>query len=263
MRCAGRLAAATIAVALAPTLGASAARAGRPPADGSCASHSNGALTITVCPGSARVGSVVEVRGDLACSGNGSTARNLSVVFLGPGDYVGSGGGGAPVHFRVETDAFEASFRVPATYPGSERAGARARPVLPGRRYAFATYPARACSVPFTVLAPRVSHARLWRPVGLSGLRCGLARGRAALLCVRRGDRLALRLAARGRTGRLHIASGQWPFGARAGARVAVVAAAGQWAGAGLRCRVSSQRVACRNRAGHGFAIGPRGSQTF
>jgi hypothetical protein len=131
-----------------------------PSPGGDCASQSHPAnfafsgspaSSITVCPGRAAVGAMVHVtlRG---C--NTPSRAPAALVFLGPSSWVGSGGGGNPVPFRmVGSDRFTASFTVPATYVGGET-GASPNPTLPvrpGDHYAFATYPAGICDVPLTV----------------------------------------------------------------------------------------------------------------
>jgi hypothetical protein len=77
-----------------------------------------------------------------------------ALVFLGPSSFVGSGGAGNPVPFKmVGGDRATATFTIPATYVGGET-GASPNPILPvgpGDHYAFATYPAGICDVPFTV----------------------------------------------------------------------------------------------------------------
>jgi hypothetical protein len=131
-----------------------------PSPGGDCASQSHPAnfafsgspaSSITVCPGRAAVGAMVHVtlRG---C--NTPSRAPAALVYLGPSSWVGSGGGGNPVPFRmVGSDRFTASFTVPATYVGGET-GASPNPTLPvrpGDHYAFATYPAGICDVPLTV----------------------------------------------------------------------------------------------------------------
>jgi len=77
-----------------------------------------------------------------------------ALVFLGPSSWIGSGGAGNPVPFKLAGgDRFTATFTIPATYAGGEN-GASPNPTLPvrpGDHYAFATYPAGICDVPFTV----------------------------------------------------------------------------------------------------------------
>jgi hypothetical protein len=45
---------------------------------------------------------------------------------------------------------FRATYRIPASYSGGGDGGSTAVPVTPGK-YSFATYPAGACYVSFTV----------------------------------------------------------------------------------------------------------------
>jgi hypothetical protein len=106
---------------------------------------------ITVCPGRAAAGAVVRV----TLQGCNTPSRApAALVFLGPSSWVGSGGGGNPVPFRMAGgDRFTATFTIPATYVGGEN-GASPNPTLPvrpGDHYAFATYPAGICDVPLTV----------------------------------------------------------------------------------------------------------------
>jgi hypothetical protein len=109
------------------------------------------ASSITVCPGHAAVGAVVRI----TLQGCNTPSRApAALVFLGPSSWVGSGGGGNPVPFRMAGgDRFTATFTIPATYVGGEN-GASPNPTLPvrpGDHYAFATYPAGICDVPLTV----------------------------------------------------------------------------------------------------------------
>jgi len=127
---------------------------------GSCASQShpanfadNGFLasSITVCPGRAPVGAVVRITLQ-GC--NIPSQPPAALVFLGPSSFIGAGGAGNEVPFKMAGDGrFTATFTIPATYLGGE-SGASPNPTLPvrpGDHYAFATYPAGDCSVPFTV----------------------------------------------------------------------------------------------------------------
>jgi hypothetical protein len=127
---------------------------------GGCASQSrpanfafsgSPASSITVCPGRAAVGAAVHI----TLQGCNTPSRApAALVFLGPSSWVGSGGGGNPVPFRmVGSDRFTASFTIPATYVGGETGAAPnpALPVRPGDHYAFATYPAGICDVALTV----------------------------------------------------------------------------------------------------------------
>jgi hypothetical protein len=127
---------------------------------GSCTSQSHPAnfaysgspaSSITVCPGRAPVGAVVRI----TLQGCNIPSRPpAALVFLGPSSWIGSGGAGNPVPFKTAGgDRFTATFTIPASYVGGET-GASPNPILPvrpGDHYAFATYPAGICDVPFTV----------------------------------------------------------------------------------------------------------------
>jgi hypothetical protein len=78
-----------------------------------------------------------------------------SLVFLGPDNWVGSGGGGISVDFTPHTGhQATATFTIPATYTGGYRPGPNPTlAVKAGSGYYFATYPVGLCSVRFTVLA--------------------------------------------------------------------------------------------------------------
>lgn len=109
------------------------------------------ASSITVCPARAAVGAVVHI----TLQGCNSPSRApATLVFLGPSSWIGSGGAGDPVPFKMASgDRFTATFTIPATYVGGEN-GAVPNPTLPvrpGDHYAFATYPAGICDAPFTV----------------------------------------------------------------------------------------------------------------
>ena len=78
------------------------------------------------------------------------------MVFLGPLAFVGVAGGGAevPGPYHGVSKGFEVTYRIPPTYIRGEPAGPVATtpiPVKPGSIYSFDTYPAAACTVPFTV----------------------------------------------------------------------------------------------------------------
>ena len=131
-----------------------------PPSPGDCASQSHPAnfaysgspaSSITVCPGRAAAGAVVHI----TLQGCNIPSRPpAALVFLGPSSWIGSGGAGNPVPFKTAGgDRYTATFTIPATYVGGET-GASPNPTLPvrpGDHYAFATYPAGICDVPFTV----------------------------------------------------------------------------------------------------------------
>lgn len=131
-----------------------------PPPAGGCVTQSHPAnfaysgspaTLITVCPGRAAVGDVVHITLQ-GCDGPGRAPAAL--VFLGPSSWVGSGGAGNPVPFKpAGGDRYTATYTIPAAYTGGVT-GASPNPTLPvrpGDHYAFATYPAAMCDVPFTV----------------------------------------------------------------------------------------------------------------
>jgi hypothetical protein len=82
--------------------------------------------------------------------------NGISLVFLGPLDYIGSGGGGVTLPGLVTKKNGPTSgktFVVPLKYlAGGDLAGAVA--VSAAGQYQFGSYPADECSVPFTVTAP-------------------------------------------------------------------------------------------------------------
>jgi hypothetical protein len=223
-----------------------------------CASHTGRSGSITVCPGAGPVGTLVTIRGDLTCGQ--SVDLPAPVVFLGPGDTVASGG--TPVRTRIETSAFEGFFRIPLTYTSARGATLA---TAPGPRYAFATEPGGRCAVPFGVLAPPASHARLWRPPGVSGLTCGRPRTGGGLLCetssgtAKRGHR-AWQLGARGRAAARTVRG--WPFAVPA-ARAVTLPAGTHWSSGALRCTAGARAVTCENASGHGFVVGPGGHRRF
>ncbi len=131
-----------------------------PSPGGGCASQSHPAnfaysgspaSSITVCPARAAVGAVVHI----TLQGCNTPSRPpAALVFLGPSSWIGSGGAGNPVPFKmVGGDRFTATFTIPPTYVGGETGPSPnpTLPVRPGDHYAFATYPAGICDVPFTV----------------------------------------------------------------------------------------------------------------
>ncbi|MGP8205166.1 MAG: hypothetical protein ACLQVK_03755 [Acidimicrobiales bacterium] len=164
------------------TTATAAAYGGRVPAttDGhtACTSHSSSAGTLTVCPGAAPAGSSVTIyaRG---CNG-------ASLVFLGPLDYVGSGGAGEllPRAVREKNGTrYATTFVVPLKYEAGGDLDA-AVPVVGGRAYQFGSYPANECSVPFSVTAPSGTRTVIYNPFAASGLRPGLhVNGRAVGTC--------------------------------------------------------------------------------
>jgi len=109
--------------------------------------------TLIVCPGVAAVGMTVVISSDTTC-GAVPGAEPL-LVFLGPTDYIGSGGSGVEIKITPKGHGFVATFVIPRTYPGGSP-GTTPPTILPvkaGSNYAFATYPADAdeCYVHFTV----------------------------------------------------------------------------------------------------------------
>lgn len=263
-------------VAVAPAMDERAAAA--PVARGasaSCTNHSTSSGSILVCPGSAPVGALVNVRGDLRCGSTSGTGRGLTAVFLGPKDRVGAGGGGQTLHFRVETNSFQITFRIPASLPAPSRGGRRVTPVTVGSGYAFATYPAGSCTVPFRITAPHVSHARVWRTPGVRGLVCGVQAARGskpaqALVCETTGVRpkhgptcceFGLVLARRGRA---HVLwSRDWPFADPKPSDTVVLPAGPHWHRFGITCRLASARVNCANASGHGFEFRSHSARSF
>ena len=109
------------------------------------------ASSITVCPDRAPVGGVVHITLQ-GCDVPPVAAAALE--FLGPSSFIGSSGGGAGVPFKTAGgDRATATFTIPAAYIGGAT-GVSPNPTLPvrpGGHYAFATYPAAICDVPFTV----------------------------------------------------------------------------------------------------------------
>lgn len=110
---------------------------------------------MRVCPGAAPVGATVRISAPTLCGA--PDLRNLTVVFLGPQAYVGTGGGGneVPKPYRAVGGGFEVSFRLPRSYAAGAEDGKTSTSVAvtPGSGYSFATYPAGGCTVPFTVSA--------------------------------------------------------------------------------------------------------------
>ena len=115
--------------------------------------------SITVCPDSGPVGSVVHVT-IKHCSPTGNGLPDLpaaALFFLGPNSWLGTnGGGGAFVRYSPQTGPeATATFTIPATYTGGNQHGPYPTlQVKPGTGYEFATDPAGECDVAFTVTAP-------------------------------------------------------------------------------------------------------------
>ena len=109
-----------------------------------CSSRSGPYGTLTVCPGAAPVGARVTITG----KGCHSTS---TLVFLGPGAYLGSGGGGNDIPMHSDSQGnFQLAYTIPSTY---ESGGTSSHPVstIPGNGYEFGSYPGDLCSAPFTV----------------------------------------------------------------------------------------------------------------
>lgn len=120
------------------------------PVSTGCASNSTSYGTLTVCPKEAAVGTTVTVTGSTDCAAGSVTG--VTLVFLGPQAYVGSGGGGVDIPVTAAGAGFTATFAVPSTYASGTDAGGQPTPVTPGSGYSFATYPAGGCVVPFVVV---------------------------------------------------------------------------------------------------------------
>lgn len=119
------------------------------------------ASSITVCPGRAAVGAVVHITMQ-GCDTPSRAAAGL--VFLGPSSFIGSSGGGDAVAFKpADGDRATAAFTIPASYAGGGTGASPspALPVRPGEHYAFATYPAGICHVPFTVTSAGAGGIRI------------------------------------------------------------------------------------------------------
>ena len=75
------------------------------------------------------------------------------LVFLGPGAYVGSDGGGDEITIAPDAKGnFSVKYTIPATY-SSGGFPHHTNPVLPGDSYEIGSYPADVCSVGFRVTA--------------------------------------------------------------------------------------------------------------
>jgi hypothetical protein len=107
--------------------------------DAACTSRTSDAGTLTVCPGKAPVGARVTVYAH-GCNG-------VQLVFLGPLDYIGSGGGGETLPGVVTKKNGPTSgktFVVPLKYlAGGDLDGTVA--VSAAGRYQFGSYPADVC----------------------------------------------------------------------------------------------------------------------
>jgi hypothetical protein len=97
-------------------------------------------------------------------------------VFLGPLDYIGSGGGGETLPGVVTKKNGPASgktFVVPLKYlAGGDLDGTVA--VSAAGQYQFGSYPADECSVPFTVTAPPGTRTVIYNPFSAAGLGPGV-----------------------------------------------------------------------------------------
>lgn len=103
--------------------------------------------SMTVCPGTGPVGTSVTV--------SGSGCKYIAaLVFLGPGAYIGSQGGGDEITIKpTQQGDFNVKYTIPPTYAS----GGGIHPtsgVVPGT-YHFGSYPADICSVPFQVIPNR------------------------------------------------------------------------------------------------------------
>ena len=141
---------------------APAALSSAPAPTPSCVSKAGAGIpdsSITVCPDSGPVGSVVHVT-IKHCSPTGNGLPDIpasALFFLGPKSWLGTnGGGGAFVRYSPQTGPqATATFTIPATYIGGNQHGPYPTlKVTPGTGYEFATDPAGECNIVFTVTAP-------------------------------------------------------------------------------------------------------------
>ncbi len=137
-------------------------------ADAACTSRTSDAGTLSVCPGEAPVGSRVTVYAH-GCKG-------ASLVFLGPLDYIGSGGGGETLPGAVtNTNGAEAvkTFVVPLKYLAGGNLGTTVAVSAAGQ-YQFGSYPADECRVPFIVTTPPGTTTVIYNPFSPTGLTPGV-----------------------------------------------------------------------------------------
>lgn len=154
------------------------------PACATGANHST-TSTLTVCPAAAKVGDSVTITATGTCGAK--NVQWLTLVFLGPKSYVGSGGGGNEVPITATPTGFSAHFTMPATYTGASTSGpSQQYPVGPGGRYVFTTYPTGLCSVPITIQqatpvgvpganAPWTARNLIITPASLGAVRNGMS----------------------------------------------------------------------------------------
>jgi hypothetical protein len=124
--------------------------------------------TLTVCPDAAPAGATVTV--------SGKGCRGAALAFLGPLDYIGSGGGGALLPGRIhdnQAGGFEVRFEVPPSYLTGGSVDVPLA-VVADSQYSFGSYPANRCSVPFRVTGPPGTAVALYRPFTTSGATPGL-----------------------------------------------------------------------------------------
>lgn len=108
----------------------------------SACSGSTSTGELTICPGSAPVGARVTIVGKGCGAG--------FVVFLGPGSYNGSGGGGADIPVASgASNYFAGSWTIPSTYYSGGNVNTPL-PVKPGSDYQFQTA-ANTCHASFQV----------------------------------------------------------------------------------------------------------------
>lgn len=118
-----------------------------PPGPAPCSEGTGPYGTVSVCPGSAPVGSTVTISASSGC-------QNLvSLDFLGPLAYIGSSGGGDQVPGNPAGGHFTIRYVIPASY-GSGGNVQEQIPVGPGSDYQISSYPAGECSAPLTITGP-------------------------------------------------------------------------------------------------------------
>jgi hypothetical protein len=156
-----------LSLAAPPTPGAAPSRSapapvnGRTPAGSTttpCSTHSSPYGVLMVCPGTSPAGGRVTV--------SAQGCRGASIVFLGPLDYIGSGGAGDPLPRTVEDkpgQTWTISFRIPVDYPAGGNLGGTVAVSAAGR-YQFGSYPANECSAPFALRAPAGTSTVIYHP---------------------------------------------------------------------------------------------------